>query len=302
MSSFVGTETHTGDSSKVSVSNLFRKCDDLSVQMQDHNNRLQLMEEQSQVNNQQLQQLQTKVHNLQEGHSSLAKEFESFKSFQLKTNEGIQSEAVRFREGLQQCIIRAESNSHSLQVVQQQQKEVNVTHKENEKRLHDLESQQTQTHQGVLQELEKVHNLFRIQEENTQALNEDITATKHDFCQFKERTEQSLAEINRAVKHPRITELQSHNPPKRPSLPAILSEDDGNRFANSLPVSVNMHQNISRLQLTKRPTTVSTTKKDSVHLRDGLLTAQAIQLPPVPSRESPISQYNFRRQRSTKKV
>ena len=218
----------------------------------------------------------------------------------MKTNEGIQSEAVRFREGLQQCIIRAESNSHSLQAVQQQQEEVNITREENEKRLHDLESQQTQTHQGVLQELEKVHNLFRIQEENTQALNEDITATKQDFCQFKERTEQSLAEINRAVKHPRITELQSHNPAKRPGLPAILSEDDGNRFANSLAVSVTMHQNISRL--TKRPTTVSTTKKDSVHLRDGLLTAQAIQLPPVPSRESPISQYNFRRQRSTKKV
>ena len=144
-----------------------------------------------------------------------------------------------------------------------QQKEVNITGQENEKRLHDLESQQTQTHQGVLQELEKVHNLFRIQEEKTQALNEDIMATKHDFCQFKERTEQSLAEFNRAVKHPRITELQSHNPAKRP---------------------------------TKHPTTVSTTEKDSVHSRDGLLTAQTIQLPPVPSRESPISRYNLRRQ------
>ena len=92
------------------------------------------------------------------------------------------------------------------------------------------------------------------------------------------------------MKHPQITELQSYNPAKRPSLPAILSEEDGNHFANSLPVSVNMHQNISRLA--KRPTTVSTTKKDYVHLGNRLLTAQAIQLPPVPPSESHTSQYN----------
>ena len=74
------------------------------------------MEEQSQVNNQQLQQLQTELHHLQEGQSSLAEEFESF---QFKINERIQSETIRFREDIQQCTIRAESNSHSLQVVQQ---------------------------------------------------------------------------------------------------------------------------------------------------------------------------------------
>ena len=64
MSSFVGIGRHTVDSSKVSVSYLFWKCDDLSVQMQDHDNRLQLIEARSQVNDQQLQQCQAKIHDL----------------------------------------------------------------------------------------------------------------------------------------------------------------------------------------------------------------------------------------------
>ena len=53
-----------------------------------------------------------------------------------------------------------------MQVFQQHEELIfNITYEENGKRHHDLECQQIQTHQGVLQELEKVHHLFHIQEE-----------------------------------------------------------------------------------------------------------------------------------------
>ena len=199
MSSFVGIETHTVDSSKVSVSNLFQKCDHLSMQMQDHDNKLQHIEARSQVNDQQLQQLQAEIHDLQEGYSSLAKEFESFKSFQLKTNEGIQSEAVRFREDLQQCIIRAESNSHSLQAVQQQQEEVNITREENGKRHHNHRDGAVQALEDKVEhhekQLESMIDCEKEMEKKFKVLIKEYKHTKSSLAETMRQKEQAEANL-----------------------------------------------------------------------------------------------------------